>query len=306
MLLTKFLALVYLTCAPMFLEQNLLVSQSKMLVKPDSSFTTGKFSPFQTLPKASAVHFHWTGHDSYLSFSQKSSCWQFIALAKLRSTTQAWNHQKISNSWIKVDCRLSDDSFLAHALLQGNSAALPCYKYFAAGFPTYPCHMAFIPCLMTAFFTLCSRAIVQTFLTTMLCSGIFNMRKVVLFKVLLLLRKVVCFRNFLSTWFPCRPSLVGADTSTKLGRFQAPNTREPKKRNSWVRAHRTLPLLEPLSCLPWSFSLLFFFLSPSCGDRPAILGPFLFFLTSPYCGDRPAFLGLFLFLTFSRPLFLWW
>ena len=34
----------------------------------------------------------------------------------------------------KVDCRLSEDSFLAHTLLQGNSAALPCYKYIAAGF----------------------------------------------------------------------------------------------------------------------------------------------------------------------------
>ncbi len=122
--------------------------------------------------------------------------------------------------------------------------------------------MAFIVCLMTAFFALRSRGIVRTFLATMLCSGIFNMRKVVLFKVLLLLRKVVRFWNFLCIWLPHRPSLVGADTSTKLGRFQAPNTCEPKKKNSWFRAHGTLPLLKPPSCFPWFFSLLFFFLSP--------------------------------------------
>jgi hypothetical protein len=34
----------------------------------------------------------------------------------------------------KVDCCLSEDSFLAHASLQGNSADLPRYEYFAAGF----------------------------------------------------------------------------------------------------------------------------------------------------------------------------
>ncbi len=66
------------------------------------------------------------------------------------------------------------------ALLQGDSAGLPCYECFAAGFSTYPCHMAFIACLMTAFFALRSKAIVQTFLATKICSGIFNLRKVIL------------------------------------------------------------------------------------------------------------------------------
>ncbi len=65
--------------------------------------------------------------------ARRISSWHFLALAKLRSTAQVWNHQRISNSWIKVDCHLSDDSFLAHALLQGNSADLPCYEWFAAG-----------------------------------------------------------------------------------------------------------------------------------------------------------------------------
>jgi hypothetical protein len=78
---------------------------------------------------------------SYLSFSQKSSSWHYLALAKLRSIAQAWNHQRIFNSWIKVDCRLSEDSFLAHASIQGD---------------------------------------MRPFLATMLRSGIFNLRKVVL------------------------------------------------------------------------------------------------------------------------------
>ncbi len=69
---------------------------------------------------------------------------------------------------------------LPRASLQGNSAGLPRYECFTARFSTYPCHMAFIACLMTAFFALHSKAIVRTFLTTMLCSGIFNLRKVVL------------------------------------------------------------------------------------------------------------------------------
>jgi hypothetical protein len=37
----------------------------------------------------------------------------------------------------KVDCRLSYDSFLTHALLLGDSAALPRYEYFAAGSSTF-------------------------------------------------------------------------------------------------------------------------------------------------------------------------
>jgi hypothetical protein len=41
--------------------------------------------------------------------------------------------------------------------------------------------MAFIECLMTAFFLIRSKAIVRTFLASMLCSWIFNLRKVVLY-----------------------------------------------------------------------------------------------------------------------------
>ncbi len=127
------------------------------------------FSGF--LLKVSAVNVHWTEPDSYLSSSQKSSSWHFLALAKLRSTARVWNHQRISKLVNRVDCCLSYNSFLAlcskaivqaflatnafqrdlqrtHAiygicclsydsfiaLCSSNSADLPCHKCFAAGF----------------------------------------------------------------------------------------------------------------------------------------------------------------------------
>ncbi len=101
----------------------------------------------------------------------KTSSWHFLPLAKLRSTARVWNYQGISKLVNGVDCCLSYDSFLAlcskaivraflatnalqrdfqgtHAIrhlllvlwqllcasLQGNSADLPCYECFAAGF----------------------------------------------------------------------------------------------------------------------------------------------------------------------------
>ncbi len=126
------------------------------------------FSAF--LRKASAVNIRRTEQDSYLSFSQKSSSWHFLALAKLHSTAWVWNHQGISKLMNRVDCCLSYDNFLAlrskailraflatnasqrgfqhtHAiygicclsddsflvLRSSNSADIPCYECFAAG-----------------------------------------------------------------------------------------------------------------------------------------------------------------------------
>jgi hypothetical protein len=126
------------------------------------------FSGF--LLKVSAVNVLWTEQDSYLS-SSLSSNWHFLALAKLGSTARVWNHQRISKLVNRVDCRLSSDSFLTlcskaivraflatnasqrdlqrtHAvygicclsddsflvLRSSNSADLPCYERFAAGF----------------------------------------------------------------------------------------------------------------------------------------------------------------------------
>ncbi len=137
--------------------------------EPGSSITTSEFSSFCLLRKSSAVNVHWTEHNSYLSFSQKSLSWHFLALAKLRSTAQVWNHQRISKlvNRLIVAClmtassrfaprqwcgpsslrmlrsgifnipmpygiyRLSDDSFLA--LRSSDNADIPCYEYFAAG-----------------------------------------------------------------------------------------------------------------------------------------------------------------------------
>ncbi len=126
------------------------------------------FSGF--LLKVSALNVRGIEQDSYFS-SLLSSNWHFLALAKLRSTARVWNHQWISKLMNRVDfclssdsylvlrskaivlaflatnasqqdlqrtnaiygiCCLSDDSFLA--LRSSDSADLPCYEYFAAGF----------------------------------------------------------------------------------------------------------------------------------------------------------------------------
>ncbi len=168
----------------------------------------------------------------------------------------------------KVDCCLSEDSFLAHALLQGDSAALPCYKCFAAGFQPVQSSP---------------------------------------FMVMLLLRKVVRFRNFLRTWLPRRLSLVGADTSNETGRFQTQILMNQKKK-FLVKDTWNLAFVEPPSCLPWSFSFLLshvpflwqqttfpwsfsFLLShvPFLWRQTTFLGLLLFFLTSPFFGgtDQP-------------------
>ncbi len=126
-----------------------------------------------SLPLIFAVNVRWTEHDSYLSSSQKSSSWHFLALAKLRSIARVWNHQGMSKLLNRVDCCLSYDSFLAlcsKAIVQAflatndsqrvlqrtqaihgicclsvdsflvlrssNSADIPCYECFAAGAET--------------------------------------------------------------------------------------------------------------------------------------------------------------------------
>jgi hypothetical protein len=63
-----------------------------------------------------------------------------LGLAKLCSTARVWNPHgtsKLVNRLI-VACLMTASSRFA----QGNSAGLPCYKSFAAGSSTYPCHMA--------------------------------------------------------------------------------------------------------------------------------------------------------------------
>jgi hypothetical protein len=134
------------------------------------------FSAF--LPKVSALNVHWTEHDSYLSFSQKSLDWHFLALAKLRSTARVWNHQGYPILWIGWLSLVRWQ--LPRALLLGNSAGLPRYECFAVGSSTYPCHMAFVACLMTAFLRFAPKRWCGPSSLRMLCSGSFNMHKVVL------------------------------------------------------------------------------------------------------------------------------
>ena len=81
--------------------------------------------------------------------------------------------------------------------------------------------------------------------------------------VLLSLRKVVHFRNFLCTWLPCRPSLVGADTSTETGRFQTQILVNQKK--GILGLGHMEPCLRGVTFLP---SLVFFFSSFS---RPLLV-----------------------------------
>jgi hypothetical protein len=139
--------------------------------EPGSSLTTIEYSFICLLWKVSAVNVRRTEQDSYLSSSQKCSSWNFLALAKLSSTARVWYHQRISKLVNRIDCCLSYDSFLAlcskaivrtflttnasqrdlqrtHAihgicclsydsfiaLCSSNSADLPHYECFAAGF----------------------------------------------------------------------------------------------------------------------------------------------------------------------------
>jgi hypothetical protein len=83
------------------------------------------------------------------------------------------------------------------------------------------------------------------------------------FKVMLLLRKVVRFWNFLRTWIPRRLSLVGANTSNKMGRFQTQILVNQKKK-FLVEGTRNLAF----TGATFSFSLVFFFSSFS---RPLLV-----------------------------------
>ena len=106
----------------------------------------------------------------------------FLALAQLRGTAQVWNPLGISNSWEKVDCCLSYDSFLAlrsKAIVRGFLATNACSGVFNIPMPC----MAFVACHMTAFsLTLRSKAIVQPSSLRIICSRIFNLRRVVLLR----------------------------------------------------------------------------------------------------------------------------
>ncbi len=147
-------------------------------MEPSSSITTGTFSPFRNLRKASAVHVRWTGQDSYLSFSQKFSSLHFLALAKLHSTAQVGITKDTQLMKKKVDCVFS----------------------------------------LTAFsLTLRSKAIVRSSSLRMLRSRIFNLRKVVLLRYrFCCVRQSVSGISF-AHGFLVDLGLVGAYTSNETG-----------------------------------------------------------------------------------------
>jgi hypothetical protein len=150
---------------------------------------------------------------------------------------------------------------------------------------------------MTAFsLTLRSMAIVRPFLATFAAGSSTCVEYIVLmvllslkgcvsspFKVLLSLRKVVRFQNFLRTLLPRRLSLVGADIQMRRV-SQNPNTREPKKK--FLDRGHTEPCLRGSHLL--AFLGLFLFLNllkvPFLWRQTTFLGRLLFFfLTSPSC-----------------------
>ncbi len=254
---------------PCFWNRTLGFLKARRSWEPGSSITTDEFSLFRLLRKVSAVNVRWTEHNSYLSFSQKSSSSHFLALAKLCSTARVWNHQRICKLVNRVDCRLSSDSFLAllskvivraflatnalqwdlqcthaiygichlsddsfFALCSSNSADVPCYKYFAVGA---------LLCIKQFFYGTAFAALRSPFL-------------------------VLPLHMASSQTKSCRSRYFNQD-----GSLLNPDTQEPKKRNSWLRTHGTLPLLEPPSCLPWSVSFLFLTFSrslPVAIDQP--------------------------------------
>ncbi len=109
--------------------------------EPGSSLTTSEFSLFRLLPKVSAVNVCWNEHDSYLSFSQKSSDWHFLACPWPSQATQyspgMESPKGYPNLWIgwlslvlwQLPC----------ALLKAIVWAFLATKSFAAGSSTYPC-----------------------------------------------------------------------------------------------------------------------------------------------------------------------
>ncbi len=86
--------------------ERVVFSKARRSWESGSSITTVDFSLFRLLRKASAVNVRWTEHDSYLSFSQKNSSWHFLALAKLRSMAQVWNHKRnfqlVNKGWLSL------------------------------------------------------------------------------------------------------------------------------------------------------------------------------------------------------------
>jgi hypothetical protein len=129
---------------PCFWHRTSRFLKARCLWEPGSSLTTSEFSLFRLLPKVSGANVHWTEHNSYLSFSQKSSDWHFLAWPRPSQATQYSSGMEspkgYPNLWIgwlllvlwQLPC----------ALLKAIVQAFLTTKSFAVGSSTYPCHVA--------------------------------------------------------------------------------------------------------------------------------------------------------------------
>ncbi len=108
---------------PCFWNRTQGFLKSKTLVEPSSGSTTGMFSPFRTLRKASAMNVRWTDMTHTFLSHKNSQADTFLRQLSYAVQPKQESPEDLQLVKKKVDCCLSYDSFLAHALLQGDSAA---------------------------------------------------------------------------------------------------------------------------------------------------------------------------------------
>jgi hypothetical protein len=118
--------------------------KARRLWEPGSRLTIGEFSLFRLLPKVSGANVRWIEHDSYLSFSQKSLNWHFLAWPRPSQATQyslgmesPRDFQTCDQGWLllvlrQLPCALLKAivrAFLATNPLQRNSQRTPAIWY---------------------------------------------------------------------------------------------------------------------------------------------------------------------------------
>ncbi len=145
------------TCAPIFLAHMMHFLEARRLWEPGTRISTGFLSPFRLSPKDShatsvrrsrIIPFLLTQNFRANIFSRDISLRQVNAVQLGKGIPKGF-----PNSWIKVDCCLSDDSFwtTSQALftldcipdgslhfVPFDSADLPCYKILCSGFLNGP------------------------------------------------------------------------------------------------------------------------------------------------------------------------
>ncbi len=109
--------------------------KARCLWETGSSLTTGELSLFSLLLKVSAVKVRWTEHNSYLSFSQKSLDWHFLACPwpsqAMQYSPGMESPKGYPNLWIGWLSLVLWQ--LPHPLLKAIVRAFLATKFFAAG-----------------------------------------------------------------------------------------------------------------------------------------------------------------------------